>query len=52
MVDFTILPFCSEFDRVLPRQNKMSEKSHESKVEMVISTVLKPVFIGHFILFR
>ena len=41
--------------QILPKQNKMSENSHESKVEMVISTVLKLVFIlyfGHFILFR
>ena len=29
-------------------QNKMSENSHESKVEMVISIVLKPVFVLNF----
>ena len=34
----------------LPRQNKISENLNESKVEMMISTVFKPVCFGHFIL--
>ena len=33
---------------VLRKQNKMSENAHESKVEMVISTVPKPVFKSVF----
>ena len=33
---------------VLRKQNKMSENEHESKVEMVISTVPKPVFTSVF----
>ena len=37
---------------LLPRQNKMSENTHESNVEMVISTVLKTVCLGHFRLSR
>ena len=37
---------------ILPRQNKMSENTDESKMETVILTVLKPVCFGHFILSR
>ena len=33
---------------VLRKQNKMSKNEHESKVEMVISTVPKPVFTSVF----
>lgn len=38
--------------QALPVQYKMSENAHESEIEMVISTVIKPVFslyLGHFI---
>ena len=55
--------FCDEFrfhflrGTIIPRQNKMSDKYERIKGGnvMVISTVLKPVFVfdfGHFILFR
>ena len=36
---------------ILRKQNKMSENEHESKVEMVISNVPKPVFTSAFLTF-
>ena len=42
----------SNMYKMSERQNKMSENIDEFKVEMMISTVLKPVCFGHFILSR
>ena len=48
-------PLFSTVVELTQGQNKMSKNTHEFKVETVILTVVKPLFIlyfGHFILSR